>query len=527
MKRFIFMTLLALIATMGAAQQNLPRPDEVPVEQRKAFRANLKAYEKQAKANEAAGFDFWLDGISSVPTYVSTASEAAGDQTNWGEQALLAPVVRSRIRSECKYFVLLKAADTGGKQTHPDLLKGQVPGSGYTGEPDLADGHGHGTHIGGIIGADKFGAAWELIDIGLLKIKYVKVLNNGGAGSFTWSETMISTERAEDKQVIADGGAVAYSCSWGGGTQIIPGLNNQLKQSSDEGIFFVFASGNTGAAVNFPGNSPWVITAASLDQSMAVSSFSSRGPEVWNAMPGRNINSTHLNNGYAVLSGTSMATPFLSSAVVVALSKWGKAAFPTLQSMKDYLRKCATDIPPAGFDDPSGWGTLFFLNILNTSPGGTPPPPPPPPVDPPVAEKITVSTTFGNVAMRYAFAGETMLRNLNILELELSAKDTTAEAALALVQRIANSYFCCSYIAQIPKSGAEGGLNGAVYWVGTFLNYAGKAGEFRVKRIVAKGEGVNDLPIVLDGVFNRFTDDTAPDSYETTSVQPSLRSIKQ
>ena len=58
------MTLLALIATMGAAQQNLPRPDEVPVEQRKAFRANLKAYEKQAKANEAAGFDFWLDGIS-------------------------------------------------------------------------------------------------------------------------------------------------------------------------------------------------------------------------------------------------------------------------------------------------------------------------------------------------------------------------------------------------------------------------------------------------------------------------------
>ena len=184
---------------------------------------------------------------------------------------------------------------------------------------------------------------------------------------------MVGTERSEDNQVLANGGGVVYSCSWGGGTQIFPGLNNQLKQSSDEGIFFVFASGNTGAAVNFPGNSPWVITAASLDQSMAVSSFSSRGPEVWNAMPGRNINSTHLNNGYAVLSGTSMATPFLSSAVVVALSKWGKAAFPTLQSMKDYLRKCATDIPPAGFDDPSGWGTLFFLNILNTSPGGTPP----------------------------------------------------------------------------------------------------------------------------------------------------------
>jgi len=428
MKRIILFLVMAMFAHLSMSQQSLPRAGDIPPEQREQFRANLKAYEKQAKENKAAGFDFWLDQRSSVPTYVTTASsaEVKSDQTNWGEQALLSPVVRSRIRSECKYFVLLKAADTGGKQTHQDLQKGQVPGSSYTGEADLADGHGHGTHIGGIIGADKFGAAWELIDIGLLKIKYIKVLTNSGAGSFTYGENMVATERPEDLQVIANGGGVAYSCSWGGGTQIQPGLDAQLKQSAEKGIFFVFASGNTGAEVNYPGNSPWVITAASLDKSMAVSSFSSRGPQVWNAMPGRDINSTWKDGGFAVLSGTSMATPFLTSAVVVALSKWGQAAFPTLQSMKDYLRKCATDISPTGYDDASGWGTLFFLNILNIAPGGTPPPPPPPPPPTPPAEKVTVSTTFGNVALRYSFAGETMLRNLNILELELSAKDTTA-----------------------------------------------------------------------------------------------------
>ncbi len=531
MKRLIFLLLvfLPLFVTGQRLEGNLPRIEDVPVEQRKAFRANLKAYEKQAKANEAAGFDFWLDAGEQVPTFITNSTATLSDQTNWGEQLLISKEVRERIAKECTKPVLVKVGDTGGKQMHNDLQEGQIPGSSYTGEADLLDGNGHGTHCAGIIVGNKFGAVYELIKTGVVKYKPLKFLNNGGAGSFTWAANGILNERAQDLAFINAGGGVVYSNSWGGGTTIVPVLDAELKTSSEKGIFFVFATGNTGGPVNYPGLSEYVISCASLDQSMVVSSYSSRGPQVWNAMPGRNINSTYKDNGFAVLSGTSMATPFLTSAVVVALSKWGKAAFPTLQSMKDYLRKCATDIPPAGLDDPSGWGTLFFLNILNTSPGGTPPPPPPPPVDPPVAEKITVSTTFGNVAMRYAFAGETMLRNLNIIELTLSAEGATAEEAHAAINQTADKFFANSYIAEIPLTGkaSETGLYGATYWTGTFLNYAGRPNKLRVARIVAKAEGVLALPVVLDGVFNRFTDDVTPDSYETTSAQPSLRSIKQ
>lgn len=523
MKKILFF-MLVLSAQFAFSQQVMPRPEDLPKDQQKRYRADLKAYDKQAKENEASGFDFWLDKQSSVPTYVTTATTAvSSSQTNWGEQALLSPVVRSRIRTECKFPVTMKVADTGGKLTHTDLQKGQLPGAGYTGESDLLDGHGHSTHCFGIVAADQFGAAWELIDMGLLKVKPIKVLTNSGGGSFSFSTNMVATERDEDKAIIAAGGAVAYSCSWGGGTEIIPALDNELKQSTSDGVFFVFAAGNTGAAVNYPGNSPWVITAASLDQSMAVSSFSSRGPQVWNAMPGRNINSTWKDNSFAVMSGTSMATPFLASAVAVALSKYGKAAFPTLQSMKDYLRKCATDIPPAGFDDPSGWGALFFLNILNTTPGATPPPPP---ADPPAVEKFTVSTTLGNVAMRYSFAGESMLRNLNIIEMTLSAEGATAEEAHAAINQTADKFFANSYIAEIPLTGkpSEIGLYGATYWTGTFLNYAGRPNKLRVSRIVAKSEGVLALPVVLDGVFNRFADESTPDSYDKTG--PVLKIIK-
>jgi subtilisin family serine protease len=531
MKRLFFVLFLAVVAFSATAQRLepvLPPASQLAKEYRPTYRRLVQADEQRRATLERQGFDIILPAEEQVPTLISDANTL--NQTNWGRDALSAGIAE-RLATECIYPVIVKVTDTGGKLSHSDLQVGQLTGSTYTGEATIDDVNGHATHCAGIIAAQGLGLAWPLVASGKVKFKPVKFLSDGGGGSFTWVQNGFAVERAEDIAYRQQQTAVVYSDSWGGGTAIIQPVEDEITKSIAAGVYMFFANGNTGGPVNYPAMSPLALSIASLDQSMIASSYSSRGPETDIAMPGRNINSTFKGGTYAVLSGTSMATPFAAAAGAIALSKWGMSKLPNQAALTAYLTKIATDIPPAGRDDATGSGVVFVQKILDTAPdGGTPPPPPPPPpVDPPVAEKITVSTTFGNVAMRYAFAGETMLRNLNIIELTLSAEGATAEEAHAAINQTADKFFASSYIAEIPLTGkaSEIGLYGATYWTGTFLNYAGRPNKLRVVRIIAKAEGALALPVVLDGVFNRFTDDATPDSYEMTSVQPSLRSIKQ
>lgn len=534
MKRlfFIFLAFLPLFAIGQRLESVLPPASQVAKEYRPTYRKLVSENEARAKANEEAGYQINLPAwgpLSQVPTVQAVSITPAAGQTNWGKELLQAGIV-DRMLSQARYKVHFNIGDTGAAFDHTDLQKGQLPGRSYIGEPVAPDKNGHGTHVAGIIAARDLGVLWPLVDAGFVTFSGVQFLNASGGGSFTSVANGFAAERAADLARKKLGISTVWNGSFGGGTQLIAEVEKELKASTEQGIYFVFAAGNTGGPVNYPGNSPYAITAASLDQSLVASSFSSRGPEIDAGGPGRNINSTHLNNTYVPLSGTSMGSPFVAAATGFMLCIWGPDLLPNQGAIERYYQKVCSDLPPVGKDDLTGWGIALFRAILDTRPdGGTPPPPPPPPVDPPVAEKITVSTTFGNVAMRYAFAGETMLRNLNIIELTLSAEGATAEEAHAAINQTADKFFANSYIAEIPLTGkpSEIGLYGAAYWTGTFLNYAGRPNKLRVARIVAKAEGVLALPVVLDGVFNRFTDDATPDSYETTSVQPSLRSIKQ
>lgn len=518
MKRivFIFGLLLPLFAA-GQRLDRLPPASEIPREYRAQFRATLKEYNARAERLRAQGFDIVLDELSSVPTLQVIPGTSA--QTNWGKDLLLPADLQTRILNECTKRVVVKVTDTGGKLTHPDLQEGQRPGSRYTGEPLLDDGNGHGTHCAGIIAGKDIGLAYGLVKKGLLTFKPVKFLTNAGGGSFTWVAQGYAGERAEDIALRAQGTAVIYSGSFGGGTAIIPVVETELQKSVQAGAYFIFAAGNTGGPVNYPAMSPFGIATASLDRSIVASSFSSKGEQILIAMPGQNINSTYKDGTYTVLSGTSMATPFLSAAAAIALSKWGIALLPTQEALRAYLAKIATDIPPSGKDDATGFGIAYIRSILDTQPGGTPPPPPPPPVDP---EKVLATTRIENVTMRYSFAGENTLRNLNVISLELYGAGETAESALKAIRETADRYFANSYIAEIPKTGkgVESGLLGAAYWTVTFLNYTGRPIGLRGVRIVAKGEGATDVPIVLENIFDRAVDDL-PASYE--GVRPQLR----
>jgi subtilisin family serine protease len=96
-------------------------------------------------------------------------------------------------------------------------------------------------------------------------------------------------------------------------------------------------------------------------------------------------------NGYAVLDGTSMATPHVAG---VAAIVWSANPAATNQQVRDALASTAEDLGSAGRDNSYGFGLVRALdaaNALTGGGGGEEPPPPPPPGD---ATVLDVSIAF-------------------------------------------------------------------------------------------------------------------------------------
>lgn len=413
MRRSILTVFLALALVGGLSAQDMPPAREVEKEYRPEYREAVRSESRLIEELEAGGWDIILPIEERVPTAVSQMGVQAID--HWGEGVLLPEALRARIIAECTEPVVLKVSDTGVDEKHPELAGNWwLPKSDYTG--DVPNYHLHGTHVGGI----SFSLLEDLIRGGKVQLKDCRVLNAQGAGSFSWGASMIATERAQDTDLEKKGVHVVYNMSWGGQAPIQTAMEKEMETSAKLGVTFIAAAGNNGTEVpSYPASSAWVLATASLDKSLVVSSYSTRGTFVDNAMPGRDINSTVPGGGFAVLSGTSMASPMLAAAAVVAKSKWGDR-IPDVGAMHRYLAAIATDITPEGWDKAAGWGIPYFYKILDTDPAsviGSPPPPPPPP---PPAELNTITTEAGGYVMRWHYSGEKTHRLLYVPYLKIS-----------------------------------------------------------------------------------------------------------
>lgn len=359
MKRIIFL-LLAFMPLIASAQIITIGKD---AKARKAFNK-----ERETRIDE--GWDI-VPFPGEYPQHVQ--SFRAEGVTNWGSTLLLPESIKQRMAAECTFPVKIKIFDTGGGSSHPYLQRGQTPGTNYTTSTTLEDVHGHSTHVTGIIAANEFGLTNALVQKGLVTFEMVKILSDNGSGDFSWVTNAIVGEDVDNKQLLDKGTFVVVNGSFGGGTAKIAAMEAALKTSSAMGVLYCFAAGNTsGAGVNYPGNSEFAIACAAIGEDQKRASFSTTGPEVWAAMPGVGINSTFKGGGFATMSGTSMATPFLTGATAIAKSKWGNA-IPTLAAMKNYLAWCATDIDVAGKDNNTGWGVEFVRAILDKNPKDAPP----------------------------------------------------------------------------------------------------------------------------------------------------------
>jgi subtilisin family serine protease len=270
------------------------------------------------------------DQISFIPVeelepmfVMSQLSELA----DWGLVMAGVPEAHQRTKgSGIKVAVL----DTGGPN-HIDLNANLLPALNASSSPTADDNGGHGTHCAGIIAALQNG-------LGVLgvapesHILPVKVLNDNGLSGFDAIERGIRMATAAGVDII--------SMSLGAAVEPPVALHQAIQQAVAAGIFIFAAAGNDGGCVNWPARYPEVIAVAAIDQSGQIAGFSSRGEAVAVGAPGVGIYSTYLNNGYALLSGTSQATPFVAGIGALLLA-WQRAnpSIPPIRTVQDMLQR--------------------------------------------------------------------------------------------------------------------------------------------------------------------------------------------
>lgn len=289
------------------------------------------------------------------------------EQVSWGVKTVYNDPLLSK--SSGGSGVNVAVLDTGVLKTHPDLKNRVKACKDFSGPIAVAEGkcddkNGHGTHVAGIIAADGgsdglgiFGMAPEA------NLFAYKVCSNNGT---CWADDI-----AIALKTAADDGANIVNMSLGSDNPSSL-ITDATAYAVSKNVLVVAAAGNDGpyvGSIDYPGADANVVAVGAVDVDIHIPNWSSRGnnststpyiveeKDIEFAAPGVNIESTWKDGGYAILSGTSMATPHVTG---LAAKEWFKDSLDPASDTRDVLHKLRTDLLPIGDDDVSGFGLLHL-----------------------------------------------------------------------------------------------------------------------------------------------------------------------
>ena len=219
---------------------------------------------------------------------------------------------------------------------------------------NVEDGQGHGTHVAGIIAANGVitGVAPEV------DLYIVKALGDDGKG------TLESLIKGIEWCIAQDVDVISMSL---GSQQDSKFLKTVLRRAVKKNIIPVCAAGNDARgnhqviSIDYPAKYDFTIAVGAIDLNNNIANFSSAG-NVDVVAFGVKVLSTYKDGSYAILSGTSMATPFISGSVglLQALAKQRLGRKLTIDEVKLILSLNARDLGKTGKDIIYGYGEFAF-----------------------------------------------------------------------------------------------------------------------------------------------------------------------
>jgi subtilisin family serine protease len=204
-----------------------------------------------------------------------------------------------------------------------------VYGKDFTNDPQALRNE-HGTHVAGIVAASSGGTMSGVAP----KAKIIPAAFIGSGSTGNLSSAILAMQYAVSR------GAKIINASWGG-APCVSTLRDAFSLISSRGVLLVVAAGNDYTDLDQRPNYPAAfnflnqLTVGAASHGDVMTSFSNSSLKLVHlAAPGENILSTTPYDGFEEMTGTSMATPFVSGAAALLWSARPQAqAFQIKQAL--------------------------------------------------------------------------------------------------------------------------------------------------------------------------------------------------
>jgi subtilisin family serine protease len=302
-----------------------------------------------------------------------TKVQATPDDSRYSEQWALTMIDAQNAwdLEKGSMDVLIAVLDTGishdgSNLTHPDLNDATryILGTDFVNNDNLpADGHGHGTHVAGTIGAEtdnNSGIAGLNWNSQIYVCKVFDDIGNGSESDFEAAvEEVVDYAIANGKRLV-----INLSAGWFVDNQT---LRDACAYAHDNGMVLCVATGNEGGDLRTPAihsaNFSGVIAVGATNSADEVTDFSNVGPAVSVVAPGEEILSTFPTydvNGdsahdFVEWDGTSMATPHVAG---LASLVWSKEPRLSNEQVRDVIQNTADKLGSGNFSNNWGFGRI-------------------------------------------------------------------------------------------------------------------------------------------------------------------------
>lgn len=251
--------------------------------------------------------------------------------------------------------VSIAVLDTGFFLQHPDSsMSGGY--SVFADDPWSNDHSGHGTHIAGIISAQR-GSTYQGIapdtEVFGIKIYHEDDVNEEGAVSTDVRSVIKGIQHAIDLDVDI----IVISS---GLSQDDAELYEIIKTAHDQGIMIIAASGNGKTTVNYPAHYNEVVAVTAIDEELNPALDIIYGKENEFSAPGVNIGGLSIPDSsysypYIFMSGSSQAAPHAAGLAAILMQKYGTRG----EEIRKIMQNQALDIGDPGL---FGHGLLQYIS---------------------------------------------------------------------------------------------------------------------------------------------------------------------